>query len=731
VNYANVTCAVWLFLWPAPIASQLQRGIEAWNSKDYNLALNFFGACIRQDSKNSKLYVWRGITYAAMKEQDKAIGDFNIAIRLDPRNSPAFYNRANAWLEKSEYDKALKDLDRAIGIDPKNADAMFVRGDIWQYKKEWDKAIRDYGDVLSCNPKNVDAYLRRAVVWQAKENHQKAIQDYDEAIRIDSKRAEAFTGRASAWEARSEYDKAIADYDQAVRLQPKNAATFYSRGNAKYAKKDFTAAIRDYDEAIRLDPKDPMTFYSRGTASCELEQYAKGVSDLEKAVQLDPEVADYVYWLAWMVATCPDLAVRDGKRAVSLATKACELSKWKDPAHLEALAAAWAECGKLSDAIKWQKKAIEIDYADKGLKQEARDRLEFYQVFKTKVMPTRADVDLVDWSQNGGTEEYWLLGEVQYVKRGEFWVCATSQDGGLSRGGWVNKNDVITLDQAVPYFTTLLRKDPNDAFARAQRSWAFVQTRELDKAIEDIDVAVRLAPESAYFNLRGNIYKAKGDLGKAIKDYSKAIEVDPKNLVSYEYRALAYQANEELEKAIDDINKAIGLNPDDAAEAALYSNRALVNLGKGESQKALNDCNEAIRLHPRYAWAYKNRALIHETLGQYVLALSDFSRAVELAPNDLVLRGRLAWYLATCPEDKVRNGKKALEYASRNCELTQWKLTPHIVTLAAAFAEIGQFDEAVKWQKKALTDREYARSHAEMAPSLLELYEQHKPYRRR
>jgi hypothetical protein len=41
MNYANVTFAVWLFLWPGPLASQLQRGIEAWNSKDYDLALNW------------------------------------------------------------------------------------------------------------------------------------------------------------------------------------------------------------------------------------------------------------------------------------------------------------------------------------------------------------------------------------------------------------------------------------------------------------------------------------------------------------------------------------------------------------------------------------------------------------------------------------------------------------------------------------------------------------------
>jgi hypothetical protein len=79
--------------------------------------------------------------------------------------------------------------------------------------------------------------------------------------------------------------------------------------------------------------------------------------------------------------------------------------------------------------------------------------------------------------------------------------------------------------------------------------------------------------------------------------------------------------------------------------------------------------------------------------------------------------------------EKYRDGRKAVELAKKACELTEWKDAAVLATLAAAYAEAGQFDEAVKWQKKALEDKDFAASDGEKERTRLKLFEARKPYR--
>tara|TARA_B100000809_G_scaffold264400_1_gene320130 strand:- start:1290 stop:1601 length:312 start_codon:yes stop_codon:yes gene_type:complete len=101
--------------------------------------------------------------------------------------------------------------------------------------------------------------------------------------------------------------------------------------------------------------------------------------------------------------------------------------------------------------------------------------------------------------------------------------------------------------------------------------------------------------------------------------------------------------------------------------------------------------------------------------------------AIELNPDYAKAHNNFALLLATCPDDKYRDGEKAVSIARRSCELLGWDNPSVLDTLSAAYAERGQFAEAIKWQTKAI----------ELAPaggkavlqSRLQLYEAGKPYR--
>jgi cytochrome c-type biogenesis protein CcmH/NrfG len=181
-----------------------------------------------------------------------------------------------------------------------------------------------------------------------------------------------------------------------------------------------------------------------------------------------------------------------------------------------------------------------------------------------------------------------------------------------------------------------------------------------------------------------------------------------------------------LDQAIDYFTRVIQANP---GRASAYAMRARVWQEKKELDKAISDYNEAIRLDPRIAHVFSNRGSAWFDKKQYDRALADFNEALRLDPNFVDANNHLAWLWATCPNAKYRDGKRAVAFGTKACEQTEWKDPYTLATLAAAAAEAGDYDAAVKWQTKALDlfpkDEPAVKSHGER----LNLYRDKKPSR--
>jgi tetratricopeptide (TPR) repeat protein len=312
------------------------------------------------------------------------------------------------------------------------------------------------------------------------------------------------------------------------------------------------------------------------------------------------------------------------------------------------------------------------------------------------------------------------------------------------------------LDEAMAHFQKAISIQPDNAEAHDNLGNALFQKRQVDEAIRQFQTALAIQPDfaGAYINL-GNALLQKGQADEAILQYQKALVIRPDNakahynlgtvllqkgkvdeaMVEFQ-KALAIQPGyadahnnlgnvllqkEQIDEAIAHYERALAIRPD-YAEAHFNLGSAL--LRKGQTDAAVAQFQSALAIRPDYAKAHASLGDILLQKGDTEAAMAHYQKALQISPDAVMALNNLAWILATSSDARLRNGVQAVQYAGRACELTHSSVPAFLGTLAAAYAETGQFNDAVATAQRA-RDAALALGQKETAANnerLMELY---------
>ena len=260
-------------------------------------------------------------------------------------------------------------------------DHSFERaGDEFLKGGEPDRAAAAYRKALALNPANATAHNNLGVILLKRKKLDEAMAHFLKALQAKPSDPHCRRNIGDTLIHQGKTDEAMARYREALRLDPKYTEVRVNLGLLLLMARRHDEATAEFAEAVRHDPDNAQTHYHLGRALKRQGKSAAAVPKYRRALELSPDHLSALFDLAVIRAADPDPKVRDGEEAIQLATKACKLTRDRDPKMLDVLAAAYAQAGQFLKAKRIATKAFELARraGDERLARRIRARIGLY-----------------------------------------------------------------------------------------------------------------------------------------------------------------------------------------------------------------------------------------------------------------------------------------------------------------------------------------------------------------
>jgi tetratricopeptide (TPR) repeat protein len=484
----------------------------------------------------------------------------------------AYHNRGVAYLDLGKTPKAIDDLSKAITLSPNFARPYYARGNAYYQLDQYERALRDYDKYVSLAPKDAKGYASRGLTLRELNRSGDAMDEFETAIVLNSQYALPYFGRGQIRTEERKYNLAVEDFDKALALDPKDAVALRYRGYAQEMRGDRVKAAIDYKQTLALNASKLTE--QRAYEGLARIKAARPDANAKAMSDCDSGNVDLVFHGCSNIAE-DDAAPADTRaraliirgllyarldeyaRAIADFTDAIKAGGVNLAAAYSDRASAYAQTKQFGAAIEDYDEAIRLSPGDAGNHVNRALALENAGRAQEALSDFQRALELSPPPGVSATAS-------QGVKR--LGASAPSKSG----PGFFNEAELCSGSVPDLVISNCALVIGNTAYPAKDRA-------------------------GAYLN-RGTAWSNKGDLAKAIEDYTHAIELYPGFALAYTNRGAMYVSQKDDERAFADFQKAIGLDEKSAAFA--YASRGGIFERRGDRDAANADYEKALSLKP-------------------------------------------------------------------------------------------------------------------------------------
>jgi tetratricopeptide (TPR) repeat protein len=387
----NVVCAASVLVVGA-LSIACAKQTSTWKD-DESLWTHSLNVTKDNDYSSEKLasaYQARAIREPAEKAQElrkDAEKLFRDAIRLNPHLVGSLNNLSVLLRGKGELVEAI-DLQRKAAQEHPRWGLMHRNlASVLTQNRQFNEAVESFEKAISLDGNDVESRYNLGLILSETrtdaESLQAALEHFRKAVSLQPRFAEAHFSMGNVLYRQGKVDEAIQSFRKAIEMDPNHARACNNLASLLGTKGEKEEPPRLYQRAIQIDGNYLEAYRNLAEALLRNGNPAGATQVWQAALARNPNDLPSLYRLAWVLATHPDAGVRKIYEPVDLAKKGVELTQGKEPAFLDALAAAQAQVGKFSESIELVEKALEL-IPDKNSPQAGalKARKEVYQAEK-------------------------------------------------------------------------------------------------------------------------------------------------------------------------------------------------------------------------------------------------------------------------------------------------------------------------------------------------------------